>query len=159
MENASKALIMAGSMLIGIIILSIAVYLFASVGGSGKDIQKQVDARVMAEFNNNFLKYEGSKTCTIHDIVNLTKFAQKTNEALGYDKTDSMKSFYIQVVLNGRDLTQYTEQDLIALLNNMVIETDPTTGEKHLPYYECIEVKFENPEQINRVSKIVFKKS
>ena len=34
MENASKALIMAGGMLIGIIILSIGVYLFSVFGGT-----------------------------------------------------------------------------------------------------------------------------
>ena len=34
MENASKALIMSGGILIGIIILSIAVYLFTAFGGS-----------------------------------------------------------------------------------------------------------------------------
>lgn len=33
MENASKALIMAGGVLIGILILSLAVYLFIDFGG------------------------------------------------------------------------------------------------------------------------------
>lgn len=159
MENASKALIMSASILIGIIILSIGVYLFAAFGGTSKEIQQQVDNRVIAEFNNNFLKYQGSETCTIHDIVNLTKFAQKTNETLGYDKTDSSEDFYIKVCLNNErnDLTQYAEQDLVDLLNNMQIKTDPATGEKHIPYYQCIRVYFDNAEQPNRVSKILFK--
>lgn len=162
MENASKALIMSASILIGIIILSIATYLFAAFGGSSKEIQQQVDARVMAEFNNNFLKYQGSEKCTIHDIVNLAKFAQKTNEQLGYTASDYQEPFYIQVILigNGRkELTQFTEQQLIKLLNDESVEKDASGNLiGNLQYYKCEEVRFDNPEQTNRVSKIIFKK-
>lgn len=162
MENASKALIMSASILIGIIILSIATYLFTAFGGSSKEIQQQVDARVIAEFNNNFLKYQGSEKCTIHDIVNLAKFAKKTNEQLGYTASDYQEPFYIQVILigNGRkELTQFTEQQLIKLLNDDSVAKDASGNLiGSLQYYKCEEVRFDNPEQTNRVSKIIFRK-
>ena len=162
MENASKALIMSASILIGIIILSIATYLFTAFGGSSKEIQQQVDARVIAEFNNNFLKYQGSEKCTIHDIVNLAKFAKKTNEQLGYTASDYQEPFYIQVILigNGRkELTQFTEQQLIQLLNDDSVAKDASGNLiGSLQYYKCEEVRFDNPEQTNRVSKIIFRK-
>ena len=161
MENASKALIMSGGILIGVIILSIAVYLFTAFGGSSKQIQEQVDSRVIAEFNNNFLKYQGSEECTIHDIVNLAKFAKKANETLevGYNS-----EFYIHVNLKGnnpQDLTTCnTENDWVKLLNEKSVnykvdkEGNPTAD---LQYYKC-EVHFENKEMPNRVSGITFKK-
>ena len=162
MENASKALIMSASILIGVIILSIAVYLFSAFGGSSKQIQQQVDARVIVEFNNNFLKYQGSEECTIHDIVNLAKFAKKTNEQMGYGISDYQKPFYIQVILigNGRkELTQLTEQQLINLLNDESVEKDASGNLiGRLQYYKCEDVIFDNPEQTNRVSKIIFKR-
>ncbi len=161
MENASKALIMSASILIGIIILSIAAYLFTAFGSSSKEIQQQVDTRVMAEFNNNFLKYQGSEKCTIHDIVNLAKFAKKTNETIeaSYDS-----EYYIHVNLignNPQDLTRYEqESDWTNLLDNKSInyktdEDDNPTAD--LQYYQC-EVHFENREMPNRVSGITFKR-
>ena len=42
MENASKALIMAASVLIGIMILSLAVYLFATFGASSAQMHEQI---------------------------------------------------------------------------------------------------------------------
>ena len=162
MENASKALIMSASILIGVIILSIAVYLFTAFGGTSKEIQQQVDARVLAEFNNNFLKYQGSKKCTIHDIVNLAKFAQKANQALDVNVSSE---FYIHVNLKGnkpQDLTQYNkESQWTDLLNKKSVKymTDkqgnPTAD---LQYYEC-EVHFENREMPNRVSGITFQEA
>lgn len=162
MENASKALIMSASILIGIIILSIAAYLFTAFGGSSKEIQERVDSRVLAEFNNNFLKYQGSEECTIHDIVNLAKFAKKTNETL---EVHSNSQYYIHVNLKGNrpkeDLTEYrNESDWVNLLSeksvNYKVDEDgnPTAD---LQYYKC-EVHFENTEMPNRVSGITFQK-
>ena len=42
MENASKALIMAAGVLIGILILSLAVYLFVSFGNTSRELHKQI---------------------------------------------------------------------------------------------------------------------
>ena len=124
MENASKALIMSASILIGIIILSIAAYLFSAFGSTSKDVQEKIDSQILAEFNNNFTKYLGSNSCTIHDVVNLAKFARKTNEEMGYTTSDSTKPYYIQVILDKKDITKYSEQQLITLLNDNSVAKD-----------------------------------
>ena len=41
MENASNALIIAGGVLIGVLILSLAVYLFADFGSTSAEINKK----------------------------------------------------------------------------------------------------------------------
>lgn len=167
MENASKALIMTASILIGVIILSIGVYLFTAFGGTSKEIQEQVDSRVLAEFNNNFLKYQGNIRCTIHDIVNLAKFVQKTNEQM---EIDTSNDFYIKVFLGAKndsnDLTQhYTEKGTkswtnLLSENSVKIYTDKSEKQTaDTKYYTCIEVNFENRSQPNRVSSILFRET
>ena len=54
MENAAKALLMAGGVLIGILILTLAAYLFVSFGGTSQMIQNRIDQGSLDQFNNKF---------------------------------------------------------------------------------------------------------
>ena len=58
MENASKALIIAGAILLAILLISLGIYIFSQaqsvVEGSG------MTKAEVSTFNNQFLKYEGS---------------------------------------------------------------------------------------------------
>lgn len=78
MENASKALLMAGGILLGILILALMVTLFVGAGNLSKsyEVGKQADA--IQNFNANFTKYLG-KELTIHDVVTISNFALKNN--------------------------------------------------------------------------------
>ena len=61
MENASKALIMAGGMLIAIMVASLFVYLFTSYGKYADDMYDKINRRQQTEANNEYTKYEGAK--------------------------------------------------------------------------------------------------
>ena len=86
MENASKALIMAGGILIGLLIISLAVYLFVDFGKTAADINDQNAAQQVTEFNSRFTKYEsykddeGNWKTTIYDIISLAGYAKENNE-------------------------------------------------------------------------------
>ena len=54
MENASKALIIAGEILIGVIILSILAYLFSSASGLSQSYSEAEQKKVLDAFNNKF---------------------------------------------------------------------------------------------------------
>ena len=54
MENASKALLMAAGVLIGILILSLAVFLFANFGSASAEINRQNEIKRINEFNAQF---------------------------------------------------------------------------------------------------------
>ena len=69
MENASKALIMAGGVLIGVLIISLAVYLFVSFGQTSAEINSQNAQKQINQFNSQFTSYEGNNQLTIHDVV------------------------------------------------------------------------------------------
>lgn len=110
MENASKALIMAGSVLIGVLILTLFVYLFRTMGEYAASAERDRAQTQIEMFNANFTKfvgetvYEGevdgvAKTCTMHDVVTVANFAKQTNQALGYETEQDYSdgSNYIQV--------------------------------------------------------------
>lgn len=59
MENASKALIMAAGVLIGILTISLMVYLFNRLGQSNKLIYNQIQEREVQEFNSKLLQGGG----------------------------------------------------------------------------------------------------
>ena len=124
MENASKALIMAAEILIGVMVISIGVYLFNTIGGYSADTTAEMEEAQIEQFNNQFLKYYGKSggediKCTIHDIVGLANLAKQNNEANGFTGVEPISdgSYYIQIDLGTtRNLEAKTQDELIALI-------------------------------------------
>lgn len=58
MENASKALIMVASLLIGIMLLSFMVYIFRRFNTTAKETDRRFSQREIDSFNAKFLNYE-----------------------------------------------------------------------------------------------------
>lgn len=79
MENATQALIIAAGVLVGILILSLAVYLFSTMGGYAANTQKQMEKDSIAQFNNKFLKYDGLTELTMQDIITVKNYALENN--------------------------------------------------------------------------------
>ena len=94
MENASKALLMAASILIGVVILTLGVYLYTSFSESANNMKKQMEDNQIANFNNQFLLYEGKTDLTIYDVYTVANLAIESN------KKYELKDEGIQVVLN-----------------------------------------------------------
>lgn len=96
MENASKALIMAGAVLIGIIILALMVYLFNAASSMRSAYSNNVNTTRMTEFNTKFTKYAitignyntNGNYVTIHDIISLANNADQFNDGLEPDSYD-----------------------------------------------------------------------
>lgn len=130
MENASKALIMAAGVLIGVLILSLAVYLFVSFGTSSAQVHKQNEENQLNEFNTQFTSYEGREDITIYDVITVKNLADENNRHYELESsTDS--NFYITVKLE--------ENSVIVINNNnekKLIEGN--SGENgNLPTYNC----------------------
>lgn len=60
MDNASKALIMAGAVLISIAIVGVGVYIFSSTSSITETGQAQMDAASLALANSTLRQYVGS---------------------------------------------------------------------------------------------------
>lgn len=106
MENASRALLIAAGVIVGVLVLSVGVALFSIFGDSSKNIIDKLEQSKITEYNNNFYKYYGNNIIiTAHDIVTITNFARKANidgqvqDFAGY----SQSSDYIQIDVKNKN--------------------------------------------------------
>lgn len=159
MENASKALIMAAEVLIGVIIISIGVTLFSMFQNYSKDAVDKLNESKISEFNNNFLKYEGTFTAenketgksveipiyvTAHDIITMANFAKENNEyyELNINSAGDDTTFYVQVNIgatNGLE-TWGLQADGEAKQNDFLDKNSlrvDELGELKAKYYKC----------------------
>ena len=150
MENASKALIMAGSVLIGVLIISIGVYLFSTYAQYSADSYAKMEASQIDEFNAQFLKYYGMTSyinedgkaiterikCTAHDVITLANLAQQSNKYYqvynleGFDKN----TVYIQVDLDKKEknLEKWNNDEKIEFIQKSteIVEIVQSDGSK-----------------------------
>ena len=80
MENASNALIMAGGVLIGVLILTLAVYLYTSFGTQAQENYELISQQQIVKFNTQFTKYGGRNDLTIYDVVSAITTARANNQ-------------------------------------------------------------------------------
>ena len=159
MENASTALIMGAEILIGIMIISIGVYLFNTFGSYSAETAKKMEDAQIAQFNNQFLKYYGTVStqkgdkieqefikCTIHDIIDLANLARKINEESGFTTVQKITDYenypniYVQIDLgkDKKNLESWPQEDLLNLIKNNDI-TEDINGEPIPKYFYCKE--------------------
>lgn len=148
MENASKALMMAAGILIGVAILSLAVYLFVSFGSASAEIHEQNDANRINEFNTQFTSYVGKEDITIYDVITVANLATENNIKYEYGKqTANGKNSYISVYLKqstgkSEDIARGTDtksSDRAKEYNN-IIQTDInriSLSSQELTKYDC----------------------
>ena len=176
MENASKALIMAAEVLIGVMILAVGVYLFNMFASYSSEQYEKIESAQTAAFNAQFLQFYGTGEngkpveCTIHDIVSLANLAQKNN--IEYELVDEVtnggkisykkkseningeNSLYVQIDLgNIKNLELKSNNDLIKLIkeNDLTQGATDEEGKKtEQKQYKCVECIFgENSKRIN----------
>ena len=142
MENASKALLMAGGVLIGVLIISLAVYLFADFGSKSASINAQNSQKQLSAFNSKFTSYQGFKDAdgnwqiTIYDIITVKGYALENNEK--YENVDEQ----IKVTIGGIPI--FGDSDTY-LINKYI---DKNTGE--IKKFKCED----NDVQYNQNGKV-----
>lgn len=85
MENASKALLIAAGVLVGVLLLSLMVTLFVSASSLSKTYDENKNAEAIQQFNANFTKYLG-QDLTIHQVVTICNFAEKNGVTIDSEK-------------------------------------------------------------------------
>ncbi len=147
MENASKALLMAGGVLIGVLVISLAVYLFADFGATSAEINAQNAQKQITAFNSKFTAYQGyTDDITIYDIVSLATFAKENNTY--YE--DSLE-YYIIVQIGSTQIQRYTREEFDRLIKTYI---DDTTG--NLTTFTCGEgaIGYNDNGRVNRITFI-----
>jgi len=110
MENSIKALLIAASVIIGMMIISIGVSLYASLSSYVENTQEEITKNEIRQFNEQFTKYINYDTLTIQDIVTATNIAYENNL-----KTD----YYVTVNMPGNtNLQNKIKTDSVEILKN-----------------------------------------
>ena len=148
MENASKALIMAAEILIGIMIISLGVYLFATYSKTSKEIYDQQYEQQIIQFNTKYTNYIDNENLTIYDVRTIASYAKRDNENLSeLDRTSEEKR--VAVILNGTDLSNETDE---AWDNRVKTDLNRIQGNNtELPKYECKIKKYNEEGRITSI--------
>lgn len=148
MENASKALVMAGGVLIGILILSLAVYLFVDFGTTSAEINKQKAEQQIVQFNSRFTSYQGLKDkdgewkITIYDIISLASYAKEYNKFYEDSGRDS-----ITVNLDGSPVQENDYQSLI----------DDNTIDGVITKFRCGKIEYDSEGRVREINFSIFR--
>jgi len=151
MENASQALIIAAGVLIGIVIISMGVYLFTQAAAIPKNYSEKLENDKLAAFNEKFEIYSRIDA-TAQDIVTVINLAIENNRQ--YDETD--KDYYITIEVDGAVANDFSEQDKIDMLEGIEIVADAEGNEVLESPYECTAIEYSSV--TGRVIKMKFKK-
>lgn len=154
MENASKALLMAASVLIAMMVIGIATYVFNMFGTFAKNQEEELYNKQIGEFNAQFTKYETMEEINIHDIITLANYAKDYNNA--NEVTSSSDNIYITVELQ----TKGNIENKTTSEKNKLIEDDlnflATNPSKKI-VYKVTNIQYN--EVTERVNKINFSKT
>lgn len=146
MENASKALIMAGGVLIGILIISLAVYIFTDFGSTSAKINAQNAQKQITEFNSKFTSYEGYKDkdgnwkITIYDIITLAGYAKENNQY--YEDTSEEQ---IKIKIDNIEIQDNTNDRNQELINKY-------TSDGILKKFKCSKVEYNTRGKVNSIT-------
>ena len=161
MENAVKALIMAGSVLISILVISILVFVMRKGGIINSEFDSQISDRELAKFNSQFEIYQKDDN-TFFDIITLSNLAWDINKKYNFDEQNSVKltitinkgtqsgKYYI---LSKKELNKnyfFTDENgvndqkyMYDLVSEYTAKKDDSSLE-YKYYFKCEEITYEN---------------
>ena len=122
MENASKALLLAGAVLLMVLILSFMTYLFKRTSEDSSEMYELIKESDISEFNQKFFAYDGRGTTTdehgdpinplnIQDVISIINLAKASNEKGRMEIT-------VTVALDGEEMQDTTIERHRELLKN-----------------------------------------
>lgn len=164
MENASKALIMAAGVLVGILLISLALYLFISFGSTSASAHRDNEIKQLAQFNDKFSSYQDMENLTIYDVITVAGMAKQNNDNYlsEYNNPNDeyfVNNYKIEVILDGKEDFQnkaFDQND--SLYKDKLIKTqlNAVDGENGLSKYKCSVLEYHSN---GRIYKIEFKEN
>ncbi len=133
MENASKALLMAGGVLIAMMIMAMGIYLFTQYSQMGSQYNTKMSAQETASFNSNFTVFEKRENITAQEIASLVNFVKDYK-----GKTD----LKVRVFVNGTDFVEKNE-DLTEFVKDN--STEGSDNSVKVKYYKFRSITYNGP--------------
>ena len=121
MENASKALIIAGEILIGILVLSLAAYIITQFGSFSRNLNDQISETEISQFNVNFTNFSNRTNISMQEIATIINYAKRNNSEYEANLGDD---YFVNVMIDG-----------VSVLNSNINEL--LDQNKNNTYYSC----------------------
>ena len=130
MENASKALIIAGAILLAILIISLGIMIYNQASGVvNNNAMNEVD---ISTFNNKFTQYEGTnvrgaqvKALVQQVVTNNISNSEDASRKVQINSTDVTSASSVKignnVISTGKTYTVTTSTGSTGLVNNIII--------------------------------------
>ena len=155
MENASKALIMAAGVLIGILVLSLAVFLFMDFGAKASEIYSQVEHNQLTQYNAQYTAYAEKTDINIYDIITLCNLAKQNN--INYaDYTFFETEYKVTIKLTGgsTNFSNNNAQDLEITKQEELINTYNQVNDNGEPKYKfkCTNISYHDSGRLSSIT-------
>ncbi len=152
MENASKALIIAGGMLIAMLIVGLLVFGFSRIRESQQEQSNQESIQEVTDFNKRFEAYNKT-TARGYQMISLANLVYDTNYR--YTEEDGYKP--VTIIVDGLSSQDATNEDLVTYIQNNYdgMNSNEKNALKQL-YFECTDISYDS--QNSRVLSMHFKR-
>lgn len=157
MENASKALLMAAGILIGVLVLSLLAYLLVSFSQLYADIDRQNADQKLAQFNTQYTTYLHREDLTIYDVLTIVSYARENNNnyrdengIVYVGSEDKIISVSLKRDINTKENVQEESQSFF----DDIIKDDQATiaeGNLSLPLYTCKSITYNSEGRVKSV--------
>lgn len=154
MENATKALIMAATVLISVVIMSLGTYLFISFSNYSSEVDEDVRTNQIAQFNSQFLKYQGQEV-TIYDILTVANLAKENNDNYDLKVSDANKKNTLYITIDVQGLNSHFENVANDFSKDKTKMENEIDSNGNLKKYTCTDVLVSDVTR--RVYKLIFK--
>ncbi len=118
MENAAKALIFAGEILIGVLLLTLMMAIFTGIANFSETVNSNIEMKVLYEFNEQFEIYDKRQDLVAQDVITILNLAKDYNHKV------QEENLFIKVFYENNRIDTYSENKTYEFIKN---NTDPNT--------------------------------
>lgn len=150
MENATKALIIAGGMLIAMLIVGLLTFGYTQLRLLQQENVEEEERQQVVEFNKRFEAYN-KKVVRGYQMISLANLVYDTNSR--YTEDDGYKK--VTIIVNGLSSQDAEDEDLVNYIQTYydTMTSNEKNAFKQL-YFECTGVEYDN--RNSRVAKMTF---
>lgn len=133
MENATKALLIAGSVLIAIVLIAVGIKILSSTSGTVKQVETVSTAMEKSIFNSQYTQFEGAQKGTaVKKLINQAKTYNATvkdaNRKIKIKTTATGLDRYPNGTTVAANINKICDQIQISNTYTIIVEIDETTG-------------------------------
>lgn len=144
MENASKALIIAGAVLIAIMILAIGIYLINTLKEASDSYVTRLDATELQKYNSSFEVFVGRTDVVAQEIITLINITQQKEKGT---------QIYLIAKKKEENITNYDESQKNKFLEDHILtyNIDANGNEQEINSFEFISIEYDADGKVSEI--------